>query len=640
MTGEQQHPSDDGDVEQKGYNRQPIVSVLGHVDHGKTSVLDLVRSIGTERQASVMNREAGGITQHIGATEVPADVLNETCNEMMRGRKFKSPGLLFIDTPGHHSFISLRNRGGSVADIAILVIDIMSGLQPQTIESLNILRSTKTPFVIALNKVDRIHGWNTEPGRSFIGSLQVQNQNAVDLFEEKYWTFLGLLSEHGFNAERYDQIKDFRNNVALVPMSAKDGEGLQDLLTVTVGLAERFLEARLTDTLGPSEATVLEMREEVGMGKTIDVILYRGSLRAGDRILLAGEDGPFLTHIKGLKRPKGMSEMRDAGKRWVDVDEVQAASGVKIVAPELERTIAGTTLHIANTKEEERHARELLSQEWREIFDAMPLMCQSCKSIFQRKEFSEHTSAGDCKGAVEEKDGVVIKADTVGGLEAMAHELLKLKIPVRQATVGVVNKKDIFMAQSASNPLNKVILGFSTKANAEAEKLIDAAEDVHYIHGPIIYHILEQFEEWRDSTQNKLEAEQRENLIYPGKLLYLENHTFRQKNPAIIGVRVLGGRVHVGQKLMKLDGTQLGQVRSLRTRDSEDVKEARQGDEVALALHGPTVGRQINELDEFYVDIPERHASRLRKIELTPQEEEILEEITKLHRKSDHYWGR
>ena len=186
MTGEQQHPSDDGDVEQKGYNRQPIVSVLGHVDHGKTSVLDLVRSIGADRQASVMNREAGGITQHIGATEVPADVLNETCNEMMRGRKFKSPGLLFIDTPGHHSFISLRNRGGSVADIAILVIDIMSGLQPQTIESLNILRSSKTPFVIALNKVDRIHGWNTESGRSFIASLQAQNQTAVDLFEEKY----------------------------------------------------------------------------------------------------------------------------------------------------------------------------------------------------------------------------------------------------------------------------------------------------------------------------------------------------------------------------------------------------------------------------------------------------------------------
>lgn len=196
------------------------------------------------------------------------------------------------------------------------------------------------------------------------------------------------------------------------------------------------------------------------------------------------------------------------------------------------------------------------------------------------------------------------------------------------------------MAQSASNPLNKVILGFSTKANAEAEKLIDAAEDVHYIHGPIIYHILEQYEEWRDSTQSKLEAEQRENLVYPGKLLYLENHTFRQKNPAIIGVRVLGGRVHVGQKLMKLDGTQVGQIRSLRTRDSDDVKEARQGDEVALALHGPTVGRQINELDEFFVDIPERHASRLRKIDLTPQEEEILEEITKLHRKSDHYWGR
>ena len=625
----------------RGHNRQPIVSVLGHVDHGKTSVLDMVRSVGSERQASVMDREAGGITQHIGATEVPADVLNETCAAMLGGKAFKSPGLLFIDTPGHHSFASLRNRGGSVSDIAVLVVDIMEGLQPQTIESLNILKETRTPFVIAGNKVDRLHGWRTERGRSFIESFSAQREDVQALFEDRYWKIVGQFSEHGFNLERYDKISDFRQNVALVPMSAKDGEGLQDLLAVTVGLAERFLEDRLTDTLGSAQGTVLEMRDEVGMGKTIDVILYRGQLKIGDSIMLAGIDGAFTTHIKGLKRPQGMAEMRDAGKRWVNFDSVEAACGVKIVAPKLEATIAGTTLHLANTAEERTIAEEAIRGEWRNIFDAMPVMCSSCKEIFARKSFPDHTSTGECLGAEEERSGVVIKADTVGGLEALAFELHQRNIPVRQATVGPVNKKDILMAKSANDPLQKVILGFSTKANSEVSQQLDQDDsEVKFIAGPIIYHILDAFEAWVEETKKAIEEEQRETLVYPGRVLYLKDHTFRAKGPAIVGMRVLGGRVHLGQRLIKLDGTPVGQIKSLRTRASEEVKEAMQGDEVAMAIHGPTVGRHIEELDEFYVDVPERHVKRLKKADLTPIEEEILDEIVSLHRKENHFWGR
>ena len=626
---------------ERGHNRQPIVSVLGHVDHGKTSVLDLVRSIGSERQASVMDREAGGITQHIGATEVPADVLNETCAAMMGGKKFKSPGLLFIDTPGHHSFVSLRNRGGSVADIAVLVIDVMEGLQPQTIESLQTLKETRTPFVIACNKVDRIHGWRTKHGRSFMESFKDQREDVRSLFEDRYWKLLGQFSEHGFNIERYDQIRDFRQNVALVPMSAKDGEGLQDLLAVTVGLAERFLEDRLTDTLAAAEGTVLEMRDEVGMGKTIDVILYRGELKIGDKVMLAANDGPFSTHIKGLKRPKGMSEMRDAGKRWVNFDSVEAACGVKIVAPKLENTIAGTTLYLANTPEQKEQAEAAIRQEWRAIFDTMPIMCSKCNEVFPRIDFKAHTKQGVCRGAEEERKGVVIKADTVGGLEALGFELAKLKIPVRQATVGPVNKRDILMAKSAQDPLNKVILGFSVKGNSEvADSLSEDDSEIKFFSGSIIYHILDAYEAWREETAERMAAELRESLVYPGRLLYLKDHTFRAKGPAIVGMRVVGGRVHIGQRLMKLDGTPVGQIKSLRTRASEDVKEANQGDEVAVAINGPTVGRHIEELDEFYVDVPESHAKRLKKIDLNPVEQEILDELIRLHRKENHFWGR
>jgi len=388
---ETEQDSPDAPPVERGHNRQPIVSVLGHVDHGKTSVLDLVRSIGSERQASVMDREAGGITQHIGATEVPADVLNKTCEAMMGGKKFKSPGLLFIDTPGHHSFVSLRNRGGSVADIAVLVIDVMEGLQPQTIESLHTLKETRTPFVIACNKVDRIHGWRTQHGRSFMESFKEQREDVRSLFEDRYWKLLGQFSEHGFNIERYDQIRDFRQNVALVPMSAKDGEGLQDLLAVTVGLAERFLEDRLTDTLGQLKEPCLRCAMKLAWARRLTSSSTVGELKVGDKIMVAANDGPFETHIKGLKRPKGMAEMRDAGKRWVNFDSVEAACGVKIVAPKLENTIAGTTLYLANTPEQKEEAENAIRQEWRAIFDSMPIMCSKCSEVFPRVDFKAHT---------------------------------------------------------------------------------------------------------------------------------------------------------------------------------------------------------------------------------------------------------
>jgi len=357
--------------------------------------------------------------------------------------------------------------------------------------------------------------------------------------------------------------------------------------------------------------------------------------------MLASNDGPFSTHIKGLKRPKGMSEMRDAGKRWVNFSDVQAACGVKIVAPKLEQAIAGTTLYLANTQEQIEHSKKAIQEEWRTIYDKMPIMCSVCEKVSPRVEFIEKCQKGTCKGAIEEKNGVVIKADTVGGLEALAFELFKLKIPVRQASVGPVNKKDILMAKSIQDPLNRAILGFSTKPNSEvSDELKGDDSEIKFFSGSIIYHILDSFEEWREQTKADIEAEQRESLVYPGRLLYLKDHTFRAKGPAIVGMRVVGGRVHIGQRLMKLDGTSVGQVKSLRTRDSEDVKEARQGDEVAVAIQGPTVGRHIEELDEFYVDVPEKHAKRLKKIELTPVEQEILDELIRLHRKENHFWGR
>jgi translation initiation factor 5B len=630
--------------------RQPIVAVLGHVDHGKTSILDHIRSLGVESQSSVMAREAGGITQHIGATEIPADLLNDVCGDLLGGKKFSSPGLLFIDTPGHHSFTTLRSRGGALADIAILVIDIMEGCQPQTLESIRILKQQKTPFVLALNKVDRIHGWECKFNRSTALALKNQSKEALSLFEQKFWELVGKLSEHGFNVDLYSKINDFTDTIAAVPCSAKEGEGLQDLLAVTVGLAERFLSERLQDVHGDAEGTILELKDEQGLGKTLDVILYKGELSKGDEILLVSQDGPFWSHIKGMFSPRGMSEMRDAGDRWDVVENVCAAGGIKINGPNFEQVLVGTTLRVFSkedalklqkiqklTTDAARANADGKTERVLEIKNQRTTILEKISSeTFQRFKSAKQES----KISVQlEDEGVVIKSDTLGGLEALAFELEKIGVPIRSATIGEVKKKDIRAAEISSDPLHCVILSFNTNIGKDAMDALEKSKNIKLIEGKVIYHILEKFEEWIEIRQRELAESKREDVVHPGKIKLLKDHIFRRKNPAVVGIRVMGGRIKVGQHLLKQDGKRIGQIRSIRTGE-ESMKEAENGQEVALAINGVTIGRQVDEEDILLVDVPSSHASKLLQMDLSASEKEILQELIEIHRIKDHFWGR
>ena len=588
--------------------RQPIVAVLGHVDHGKTSLLDHIRSLGKDARASVMDREAGGITQHIGATEVPSDILNALCAPLLGGKTFDSPGLLFIDTPGHHSFSTLRSRGGSLADIAILVVDVMEGARPQTIESLRVLKEAKTPFVIAANKIDRIHGWHSKHDRSMAEAMGDQSKEAMGLFEQRYWELVGQFAEHGFNIERYDRGTDFTKDIALVPLSAREGEGIQDLLAVVIGLAERYLAEQLTDIEGSGEGTVLEMKEERGLGKTLDVILHRGSIEKGDEIVLVTDDGGRATRVKGLFTPRGMSEMRDAGNRWDASDAAHAASGLKISAPDLDGVLAGTTLRVVHNDAERTEALAVAHEE--------------------------------SKLSIElEEEGVCIKADTVGGLEALAKELNAIEVPIRMASIGQVSRRDIRNTEAASNPLHRVIMAFSTDILPDAITEVESSEaGAKHIGSDIIYRILEEHEEWIEQRTHELEEASREQVVYPARILLLPDHTFRVSKPAVVGVRVVAGRIHVGQYLLK-EERRIGRIKSIRSGENS-MREAMQGDEVAVAIEGVTVGRQIDEGDSLLVDVPESHAKKLRKMELTAAEQDVFDELLAIHRKDDHFWGR
>lgn len=581
--------------------RQPIVSVLGHVDHGKTSILDRIR--GT----SVVSREAGAITQHIGATEVPLDAIYDICGPLVKERNFTVPGLLFIDTPGHHSFASLRSRGGALADLAILVIDITEGFKPQTIESINVLKMHKTPFIIAANKIDRIDGWIPYEGEPFLSTLKKQNTQVQNKLNELLYRLTGLFYERGFSADRYDRVSDFRKNLAIVPVSAKTGEGVPDLMLILVGLAQRFLEERLeSDDAAPGEGTVLEVKDEKGMGPTIDAIIYRGRMERGDTIAVVAPDGVRTTRIRALVKPKAMDEIRDPRERFDSVKTVTAAAGIKISAPNLDGVIAGSPLYVVSPE-----TKETLT-----------------KMLEQNREMSIETS----------EEGILVRADAIGSIEGMAFEAKEMDIPIRHAAVRDINKRDIIEAASQENPLYRAIFAFNVSILPDAKELLKE-HDVRIIEGNIIYKLIENYLDWAEEKKNAVDKDVRAEMIFPGKVLFMPDHTFRINKPAIVGMRVLAGRIRTGQRLIRKDGRAVGHIKSIRSGE-ESVKEAVQGSEVAVAIEGATVGRQMSEGDELYVDLPGGDAKKLSEGNyLNADEMQVLEELKAIKRKEDKFWG-
>lgn len=578
--------------------RQPVVSVLGHVDHGKTKLLDRIR--GT----SVQSREAGAITQHIGATEVPIEHIYKVCAPLIGdSKKFDVPGLLFIDTPGHHSFVTLRKRGGSLADLAVLVIDIREGIMPQTIESIRILRQFKTPFVIALNKVDTIQGWMSEEGRPFILSEKVQQQHTIEAFNEKMYNIISQLSVEGISADRYDRIDDFTKTVALVPISAKEGEGIPDLLLILIGLAQRFLEQQLEKGDGPGKGTILEIKEEKGLGKTMDVILYSGTLKKGDTVALGTNGVPVVTKIKAILKPKPLDEIRDPRDRFDSVKELTAAAGVKISTQNMEGAIAGA-----------------------------PFMVVKGPNDPALKDLTEDSSI---KIEVTEK-GITIKADAIGSLEALAFETREAGIPIRKYGVGDITRRDIVEAAYGDKE-NNAILGFNVSVTKDAETELEN-HDLKVMTNQIVYRLIEDYQEWVEESKRKTDTDKRSEFAFPAKFRILPNCIFRVSKPAIVGVRVLAGRIRIGQPLIGVDGRDAGRIRSIRSGE-DPMKEAKQGDEVAVGIEGVTAGRQINEDDILYVDLIGSAVKQLASLDINEDERMALEETIEIKRRDEPFWG-
>ncbi len=589
--------------------RQPIVCVLGHVDTGKTSLLDELR------KTSVQAREAGGMTQHIGASFFPVETLKQLIGPYLTNFKtgIEIPGLLIVDTPGHEAFTNLRRRGGSVADIAILVVDILKGFEAQTFECIEILKARKTPFIVAVNKIDRIPGWKPQQFTPFLKSYNNQDSFVQEDFNNRLYQVMGEFSRLNFKTDRFDHIKDFTINIALVPTSAKTGEGLSELVMVLVGLTQQFLKKRLQTTEGAAKGSVLEVKEEPGLGLTLNTIIYDGTLHKDDLIVVGGKEGAISARVRAVLVPKPLDEMRDPKDKFSSVDCVYASAGVKIVAPDLEGALAGAPLFVVPAGEGVAKYRKFITEEIGRIRITTQI------------------------------DGVIVKADTLGSLEAMAEILRANSVQVRIADVGDISKRDIIEASvvKTHEPLAGAVLAFGVRTLPDAEEEA-AANNIPIFKEPIIYNLIDKYLQWVKSKKEAKSEMEFDALVKPGKVTVMPGCIFRRAKPAIVGVEVLGGRLKPKYGLLRAeDSSDLGEVQQIQDK-GKAVAEAKQGMQVAISMEKPVVGRQLFEKDVLYVKVPETDAKALLAAhldDLTAEEQDVLKEYIALMRKKVLFWA-
>ena len=586
--------------------RQPVLVVLGHVDSGKTSLLDTIRGTG------VQGREAGGITQHIGASFFPIDTIRRLTGplyERLAKSESPIPGLLVIDTPGHEVFANLRSRGGSAADIAIVVADVNKGFEPQTYESMEILKKRKVPFVIALNKIDMISGWRQLNSPFITEQVKAQDSSITGLLDEKIYNVVGSLSRLGYNSEGFWRVKDFTKEIAIVPVSAAKNIGIPELLAVVVGLSQQFMSKRLERREGPARGIVLEVNEEIGLGPSANLILIDGVLRVGDTVLVAKRDKAVTTKIKALLLPKPLDEMRDPRDKFKPVSEVMSAAGIKVTSPDLDGVLAGSPLYVLENKDQETSLRPVVEDE-------------------VRNAIITDTNT----------NGIILRCDTIGSLEAIRDMLKKADVPMQKADIGHITRRDI-LAASAVKEKNRylgVVLGFNVKILEEANR--EAQErGIQIFNENIIYNLVRSYTEWV-----RYQKEHEDSILFNEippvcRFQFMKGFIFRRNYPAVFGAEIQIGKLRQKVNVLNEDGKKIGTIHQIQE-NGKPIDEATKGEQVAVSIKDISVGRHINEGDIFYTDLRSKEAKLLLErfgYRLSQEEKDILDRLVAMKRKVD-----
>ncbi len=571
--------------------RQPIITVAGHVDHGKTTILDSIR------KTAIADAEAGGITQKISFTLFPVEYIIKRCPLIdEKGIFLEIPGFLFIDTPGHAAFTNLRKRGGSLADLAVLVIDINEGIKPQTAEVIEILKLNKTPFVIALNKIDNISGWRKQ-SEDLITSIESQSQNTKQNFQEKLYMIQGSLHSHGFNASLFSEVKDFSTKLALVPCSGKTGEGIPELLMILCGLSQKFLRGRLT--LGKqAKGVILEVKKEKSMNY-IEAILYDGQLNRNNEIAIASFDKPIVSKLRILEEVLPLSD------RFKPSISVSAATGIRLQLTEQQDILSGMPFQTFKTEEEIQTISREITEELK-----------------------------------TDEEGIIVKADSLGSLEALLLLLRQENIKINKLGIGSITKTDIISAQTnlETNPLNALVLGFNVEEDEEAKTL--PHEKVKILKDDIIYKLIENLQEFRKEKQNEIKREKLMKLAVIVKLKVLPQYVFHNSNPAIFGVAVEGGTAKQGIHLIDREGEEIAKIKAIQA-EGKTIEKAEKGEEVAISLPGIAFDRQLKDTEYLFSNIGEAQYREFKanKGLLSQEEISVLQEIAQIKRKVKPTWG-
>lgn len=494
------------------------------------------------------------------------------------------PGLLVIDTPGHESFTNLRSRGSNLCDIAILVVDIMHGLEQQTLESIDLLRRRKTPFIVALNKIDRIYNWAPTPNNPFTLSFKNQGDSTKSEFDTRAKQVVNLFAEQGLNTALYYQNTDARSTISLVPTSAHTGEGIPDLLMLLTRLCQKRMNSRLQH-ISSLQCTVLEVKVVEGFGTTIDVVLVNGVLHEGDTIVICGRIQPIVTTIRALLTPPPMREIR-VKSDYLRHKVIHAAMGVKIAANGLEHAIAGTELFVCGPRDDVEALKDEVQQD--------------LGSILTRKD--------------KNGTGVCVQASTLGSLEALLDFLDSEKVSYSQTEIGPVHKKHVRQAEIMldKQPEYAVILAFDVPVDKEAQRMAEQS-GVKIFTADIIYHLTDMWTKHYEEFMKNKRSDNAETAIFPVVLEVLPQHIIRVKDPIIIGVRIVEGILKIGTPLCVTEATghnggnplRVGRVASIE-KNNEEQEEAKKGDEIAMSLETIpgdnvlTFGRQFNEKMPLY----------------------------------------